>query len=236
MFFPEKIKTIKPGDKVLEIGPGGTPYSRADVFLDLDPKCFKSEEEERMQRGLAPVLLTEKPVVFYNGKKFPFKDKEFEYVICSHVLEHVKDLGFFLSEMFRVAKRGYVEYPTIYYEYLYNFSVHINFLKFKEGVLLFMRKSNSHLNEFSPVQDFFTQTLIKEYQDIVNDLGNFMFEGFEWSSPFQSREVSDIKELVWDNLFVPLHVNRPAGILPFLKTLLLKLNPRSIIRKLNEII
>jgi len=32
MFFPEKIKNIKKNDYVLEIGPGGTPFNRSDVF------------------------------------------------------------------------------------------------------------------------------------------------------------------------------------------------------------
>ena len=86
MYFRDRVQHVKPGEKVLEIGPGGTPPERADVFLDLDPKLFKDETEAHYQRGAAPELKTDKPIVYYDGKKFPFKDKECDYVICSHVI------------------------------------------------------------------------------------------------------------------------------------------------------
>ena len=46
-------------------------------------------------------------------KKLPFKDKEFDFVIASHVMEHVDDIEFFISELERVSKQGYIELPTM---------------------------------------------------------------------------------------------------------------------------
>tara|TARA_Y100000590_G_scaffold415393_1_gene513131 strand:- start:1233 stop:1877 length:645 start_codon:yes stop_codon:yes gene_type:complete len=46
------------------------------------------------------------------NKKLPFKDKEFDYVILSHVLEHVPNLLEFVSEVERISKSGYIELPT----------------------------------------------------------------------------------------------------------------------------
>ena len=43
----------------------------------------------------------------------PFKDKEFDFVIASHVLEHVEDVNFFINELQRISSRGYIELPTI---------------------------------------------------------------------------------------------------------------------------
>ena len=48
---------------------------------------------------------------FYKGKRFvkineqvlPFKDKEFDFVLASHVIEHVKDFEFFLKELERIS-------------------------------------------------------------------------------------------------------------------------------------
>ena len=55
----------------------------------------------------------EKKFVQLKEKKFPFKDKEFDFVIASHVLEHVEDPKFFLNEIQRVSsKGGYIEVPT----------------------------------------------------------------------------------------------------------------------------
>tara|TARA_A100001015_G_scaffold174698_1_gene194213 strand:- start:725 stop:1384 length:660 start_codon:yes stop_codon:yes gene_type:complete len=44
--------------------------------------------------------------------KLPFKDKEFDFVICAHVIEHVDDPIFFKKEIERVGKSGYIELPT----------------------------------------------------------------------------------------------------------------------------
>ena len=57
---------------------------------------------------------------FYNNRNFikleskhlPFKDNQFDFVIASHVMEHVEDLKFFIKELERVSKKGYVELPT----------------------------------------------------------------------------------------------------------------------------
>jgi len=46
------------------------------------------------------------------NQKLPFKDKEFDYVILSHVLEHVPNLIEFVKEVERVSKAGYIELPT----------------------------------------------------------------------------------------------------------------------------
>ena len=57
---------------------------------------------------------------FYKNKKFvkitekklPFKDNEFDFVITSHVIEHVDDFQFFISEIERISNKGYIELPT----------------------------------------------------------------------------------------------------------------------------
>ena len=57
---------------------------------------------------------------YYKDRKFvklennqlPFKDNEFDFVIASHVMEHVKDLKFFIGELERISKKGYIELPT----------------------------------------------------------------------------------------------------------------------------
>ncbi len=44
--------------------------------------------------------------------KLPFKDKEFDYVICTHVIEHVNHPMSFKEEIERIGKSGYIELPT----------------------------------------------------------------------------------------------------------------------------
>tara|TARA_X000001036_G_scaffold157161_1_gene149258 strand:+ start:1603 stop:2247 length:645 start_codon:yes stop_codon:yes gene_type:complete len=44
--------------------------------------------------------------------RLPFKDKEFDYIILSHVMEHVPNLIEFKKEIERIGKAGYIELPT----------------------------------------------------------------------------------------------------------------------------
>ena len=53
-----------------------------------------------------------KNFVKINEKKLPFKDKEFDFVIASHVIEHVEDFEFFIKELERISSKGYIELPS----------------------------------------------------------------------------------------------------------------------------
>jgi len=195
MFFEDRIKNILPEDKVLEIGPGANPHPRADVLLE---KKFQSEDEFYEQRGktIIPEPLS-KPIIYYEGNYFPFKDKEFDYVICSHVLEHVEDVDLFIKEITRVSKRGYLEFPTIYYDYLYNFDVHVSYVFLENGIIYWMPKKDSSLNSFKPVQNFFYKTLESEYFTFINSYKNYFFQGFEWQNSIKSQKVGDLKALCY---------------------------------------
>ena len=190
MFFPDRIH-IRPGDRVLEVGPGGTPHPRADILLE---RRF-ADDEAAAQRGHTPPLDTVRQVVLYDGGRFPFDDRAFDYVICSHVLEHVEDVPAFAAELGRVAPRGYLEFPTVFYEYLYNFRVHRNLLHFAGGELLWMRKDRLPFSAFLPVQTFFYNALCHGYDDIVVALKEQMFAGFEWSEKIVTRETAELAGL-----------------------------------------
>ena len=83
--------------KVLDIGCGYRANKYATVIADV--KDFSN-------------FYKNKKFIKINGKKLPFKDKEFDFVIASHVIEHVEDFEFFLKELERIAARGYIELPT----------------------------------------------------------------------------------------------------------------------------
>ena len=84
--------------KILDIGCGYTAHDRANVVADVqDFADFYKEKKKFIQ---------------VKEKKLPFKDKEFDFVIASHVIEHVEDFPFFLSELERISSQGYIELPT----------------------------------------------------------------------------------------------------------------------------
>ena len=83
--------------KILDIGCGYRANKYASVIADvLDLSDFYKE----------------KRFIKINEKKLPFKDKEFDFVIASHVIEHVEDFEFFLKELERISTKGYIELPT----------------------------------------------------------------------------------------------------------------------------
>ena len=116
---------------------------------------------------------------FYKNKKFvrikdkrlPFKDKEFDFVISSHVIEHVEDFKFFISEIERVTAQGYIELPTrlgdnIVFE---NLKDHIWWFKYDDELnLLLASKKNQILEPFVTVstakklENIFRESLVME--------------------------------------------------------------------------
>jgi hypothetical protein len=194
MFFPDRIQSVRQGDRVLEVGPGGTPHPRADVFLE---KEFDSEQVSKGQRGHAPPLATDKPVVKYQGGRFPFADKEFDYVICSHVLEHVEDVDAFAAELTRVARRGYLEFPTVYYDYLYDFPEHPTLVFYQAEAVYWMPKSETCLPAFRPVTAFFYQSLVAGQTSLVHALKGWIFQGFEWHERVSTQRTHSLYDVCY---------------------------------------
>lgn len=198
MFFPEKITAIRPQDRVLEIGPGSTPHPRSDVFLELS---FDGVQDKIAQRGggLKDADFGGKPIHYYDGAKFPFGDGQFDYVICSHVIEHVADPVSFLSEVFRVGGgHGYIEYPLITYEYLYNFDVHLHFVKFdfEQGILSYLPKRDTAFPAFAAVCSLFHKTLECGWDDLCAANKRLFFEGVEFNQPFVVQKTSELEKLL----------------------------------------
>lgn len=203
MFFPERIKNIGSKDKVLEIGPGADPYFRSDILLE---KKYSTEEEYYSQLGKEEHIKTNKTIIFYDGEIMPFNDDEFDYVICSHVLEHIDDVDKFIKEIMRVGKRGYFEFPTIYYDYIYNFDVHKTFLLHSDNLLLWFPKENTPLSQFKVVNEFFLATLSKGYDSYIIDFKDYFFQGFEWNRSLQIRKADNLHELC----FKPTYLSFPT--------------------------
>jgi len=83
--------------KTLDIGCGYTANENANVIADVqDLSDFYKERN----------------FIKINEKKLPFKDKEFDFVIASHVIEHVNDFQYFIKELERISNKGYIELPS----------------------------------------------------------------------------------------------------------------------------
>jgi len=116
---------------VLEVGSGGSPYFRANVLID----AFA----ETRERHWAP-FITDRPSVLGMGEALPFRDKSFDFIIASHVLEHSADPENFLRELQRVGKAGYIETPDAFMERINPYWDHRSEVTVRHGVLEVRKK------------------------------------------------------------------------------------------------
>ena len=52
----------------------------------------------------------------------PFKENEYDFVFCSHVLEHLDYPGNAMRKLMRIGLRGYIEIPIRMSDILFNFT------------------------------------------------------------------------------------------------------------------
>lgn len=106
------LQQIAPTDLVLEIGAWACPFNRADWVFDLMPYETRGAfgHAGPSEECFTKATWLQGDVCSRAG--LPFSDRQFDYVICSHVLEDIRDPLFACSEMIRVGRAGYLEVPS----------------------------------------------------------------------------------------------------------------------------
>ena len=97
LYFVNEILSKKSDWKILDIGCGYRANKNATVVADI-------LDLSHLYKNKKFIKITEKAL--------PFKNKEFDFVIASHVIEHIEDFEFFIKEIERIASRGYIELPS----------------------------------------------------------------------------------------------------------------------------
>lgn len=106
--------SVKPS-KILDVGGGASPYPKATEILDL----FDRDFVEQFSYADAPLLAESKTWTKFDicsRYKWPYEDDTFDFSICSHTLEDIKDPLWVCKELARVSKSGYIEFPSRYQE------------------------------------------------------------------------------------------------------------------------
>ncbi|HKR02223.1 MAG TPA: methyltransferase domain-containing protein [Pyrinomonadaceae bacterium] len=129
--FPRR-HNIPPDAVVLDVGCGNWPNMRANILADK----FLVDDSERGQ----PLALDHRPLIVCDALYLPFKDKSVDYVICSHLAEHVEDPEALFRELSRVAGAGYVECPGRIWEMLHGWEYHRWYVTTQGGEMLFEEK------------------------------------------------------------------------------------------------
>jgi uncharacterized protein YbaR (Trm112 family)/SAM-dependent methyltransferase len=122
---------IRPTDLVLDVGSGNNPHPRADLLCDQ----FIFDDAERGGQ-----IVADRPVVGGDLERLPFADRSLDFVIASHVLEHVIDPARAIAELKRVAPRGYIETPAEFGGKLLDMPFHRWFVRQEGPTLVFTGK------------------------------------------------------------------------------------------------
>jgi SAM-dependent methyltransferase len=121
-------------DRVLDVGGGHNPLPAAQVILELDLSDGVHRDGQDIRHSDSACLIQG------DVQSLPFADHAFDFVYCSHVLEHVDDPAEACKELMRVANRGFIETPRAWTEYVAGHPSHQWLVDLIDGVLVFTRK------------------------------------------------------------------------------------------------
>ena len=192
--------------RVLDVGSGQSPHPRADVLLEKFP-------EDNLHRAGDAIDRRDPRLVVGDALAMPFPDGAFDYVIASHIAEHVDDPAAFCREVARVGRQGYIETPGWLGDMLLRETFHVWRVRRRGGGLDFTAVTNP--GPLGPIADIF-YTLV--YADIRREghwtprsrsplvrrilarvrwamtrliwaprIRNLMYMEFEWQRPFPVR-------------------------------------------------
>jgi SAM-dependent methyltransferase len=174
---------IAPSDLVLDVGSGSGPNLRSNVLCDK----FPWDGTERHGRRIR----LDRPFVMGDIERLPFADKAFDFVICSHVLEHVEHPERAVAELQRVGRRGYIETPSAAWERVTGFDFHSWMVSKAGDRLIFVEKRRPI--EDPPLADWFDR-----FQSALH------IRRYAW---LQRRRAGMYTSLVWNN-HIDIEVHR----------------------------
>ena len=111
----EKIlQRLTDDDLVLDVGGWAKPFARADWVIDISAYetrgLYGYDEGQRATERFTKDTWAIHDICSH--EPWPFADDQFDFAICSHTLEDVRDPIRVCEELTRVAKAGYIEVPS----------------------------------------------------------------------------------------------------------------------------
>lgn len=185
--------------KCMDFGCGEKPYEQlfsTTEYIGVEIEC------DNKKSG----------IVYYDGKRLPFKDNYFDAIICSQVLEHIPNIEEIMSEFHRVLKIGgyvLVTVPFTYPEHLKPFDFRRfssygikNLMQAKGFKVITYQKSGNYIETITQMKSiyfnekiFVNKKHLKILKKIIICIINL--KGLIWA-----RILKEDKDLYLDNIIV----------------------------------
>ena len=158
--------------KILDIGCGYRANENANVLADVQDLSH---------------IYKDRKFVKITTDKLPFADKEFDFVIASHVIEHVEDFESFIKELERISSQGYIELPSRLADNLVfeNKEDHIWWFNYDDENRKIIASKRNQL-----VEPFMTVSTAKVFEDIFRE--SFILE-VEWKEKIDYKIDNQIR-------------------------------------------
>lgn len=102
----QKIKEIPAGSRILDAGAGNMPYKKYCQHLSYVSQDFGEYDDSACDVGLQNSEWHSKRVnIISDIVDIPVKDNSFDIILCSEVLEHIKNPNKVLEEFARIIKK-----------------------------------------------------------------------------------------------------------------------------------
>jgi hypothetical protein len=104
---------LSDGMLVLDVGGGARPFPRADWVIDLmsyDQRGLYGPPPDPAEERFTASTWVKRDIC--DREPWPFATGQFDFSVCSHTLEDVRDPLFVCSELIRVSRAGYIEVPS----------------------------------------------------------------------------------------------------------------------------
>lgn len=168
--------------KILDIGSGQNPHKDATHFLEKYP-------DKNVERGADFVKPKGNLHIGDVEDMYFFKDNEYDYSYCKHVLEHVLDPVKACSEIMRVSKAGYIETPTEMWERMFGRTYHKWVVKKEGNTLIF--KANKYQSAVEAIGWSFDTIYAQDihFRSWFDTNIDKMYVRFEWKNDFNVKVI-----------------------------------------------
>jgi hypothetical protein len=188
---------LRPSDVVLDIGGWAHPFNRANYVMDKEAYETRGYYNRTFAKNnpfppiggtveyFTPSTWIERDICSH--EPYPFRDKELDYVICSHTLEDIRDPLWVCSEMIRIAKRGYIEIPSRIWETCRGFEPGIVGLSHHRWLIDIRGNEISFTMKFHSIHSHWRLSLPHKFaQSLAEEKA---FQWLFWDDSFSFREV-----------------------------------------------